>query len=481
MTILIKNADIHIIDLKTRLPFKYGIATMTSAPHVFVRVEINIDGRDSFGISADHLPPKWFTKVAEKSLESEIDEMLDVVENAVSIAPGLSASSAFDLWGQILELQNKWGEGKKYPPLLYQFGVSLVERAIIEAVCKDAGISFYEAIRTNLFGVQPGKYFQEIEGFQLNKILPASPIPFANIRQTIGLADPLSDDDIPVEEKLSDGLPQSVQSLIKFYGLKHLKVKLFGDLEKDVNRLTHLADIVKTEIKEGFAFTLDGNEQFHSMDEFKDYWESLISVSGLSMFFSHLMFVEQPFHRDIALDSDVLSGLKDWNKRPLMIIDESNDRLESLQQALQIGYHGTSHKNCKGVFKSLMNACLLYQYRKDNPNEKYILSCEDLASVGPVSTIQDMAVAGALGIDSIERNGHHYFKGLSAFPEEVQKQVLSAHSDLYHPSEAGWPTLSISNGKISLDSINRSHFGVGYVINPELFEPVSQWKENNRS
>ena len=62
MLIRIINASIHLIDLKTRLPFKYGIATMTSAPHAFVRLHIEVDGQQSFGIAADSLPPKWFTK-----------------------------------------------------------------------------------------------------------------------------------------------------------------------------------------------------------------------------------------------------------------------------------------------------------------------------------------------------------------------------------------------------------------------------------
>ena len=40
-----------------------GIATMTRLPHVFVRVQLDVDGQAQWGISADHLPPKWFTKV----------------------------------------------------------------------------------------------------------------------------------------------------------------------------------------------------------------------------------------------------------------------------------------------------------------------------------------------------------------------------------------------------------------------------------
>ena len=42
MSIEILDGDIHLIDLETRLPFKYGIATMTEAPHAFVRLQVRV-------------------------------------------------------------------------------------------------------------------------------------------------------------------------------------------------------------------------------------------------------------------------------------------------------------------------------------------------------------------------------------------------------------------------------------------------------
>ena len=45
MSVRIKNATIHRIDLKTRMPFKYGIATMTEVPMIFVSVAIETNGK----------------------------------------------------------------------------------------------------------------------------------------------------------------------------------------------------------------------------------------------------------------------------------------------------------------------------------------------------------------------------------------------------------------------------------------------------
>src|SRR5207247_7825279 len=136
----------------------------------------------------------------------------------------------------------------------------------------------------------------------------------------------------------------------------------------------------------------------------------------------------------------------------------------SLPQALRLGYAGTSHKNCKGVFKGIVNACLLAHRRRQQPHGSVILSGEDLANIGPVALLQDLAVCAALGIASVERNGHHYFAGLSMFPEDVQRQMLEAHGDLYHTSPQGWPTLAIRDGRLQLDSVNNAPFGICPVI-----------------
>src|SRR5207244_2397169 len=196
-----------------------------------------------------------------------------------------------------------------------------------------------------------------------------------------------------------------------------------------------------------------GNEQFHALGEFQDFWEAVHRQSELRRFLVHLLFVEQPFHRDVALQAAALQGLKDWAGRPSLIIDESDADLESLPQALRLGYAGTSHKNCKGVFKGITNACLLAHRRREQPHRSVILSGEDLANIGPVALLQDLAVCAALGIASVERNGHHYFAGLSMFPEEVQHQILKAHGDLYRVSRDGWPTLAIQDGSLSIHSL----------------------------
>lgn len=76
-------------DIATRMPFKYGIATMTDVPHVFVSVKIHVNGTESTRHSADHLPPKWFTKDPEAPVEREIADMEAVIMEAIETARGI--------------------------------------------------------------------------------------------------------------------------------------------------------------------------------------------------------------------------------------------------------------------------------------------------------------------------------------------------------------------------------------------------------
>src|SRR6516225_8554736 len=127
MRIHIRDGDIHLHDTRTRLPFKYGIATMTSAPHLFLRLRVEVDGRPATGIASDGLAPKWFTKDPARPIEEETHEMLRVIENALRLAVGMKADSAFDAWLAVHQAQSEWGKREGLPPLLTQFGTSLVE------------------------------------------------------------------------------------------------------------------------------------------------------------------------------------------------------------------------------------------------------------------------------------------------------------------------------------------------------------------
>jgi hypothetical protein len=474
MNIRILEGSIHRIDLHTRMPFKYGIATMTHMPQVFVRLVCEVDGQSCEGVSSDLLPPKWFTKIPEKDPQLEIEEMLLAIRNALSLATGMQGDSAFNLWLELKDAQGRWATEQNLPPLLAHFGTSLVERALIDGVCRATGKSFATALHENVLGVRLGDIHAELMGKEPRDLLPAQPLASVIARHTVGLADPLTDADISSGDRLQDGLPQSLEDCIRTYGLRHFKLKVNGQPASDLARLQQIAAILEAHAPADYAFSLDGNEQFKSIEAFRAFWESLQDEPSLTAFLKHLYFVEQPLHRDFALSDAAGSALKDWPNGPPTIIDESDSDLTSLPRALSLGYAGTSHKNCKGVFKGIANRCLLLHRTLTQPERPWLMSGEDLCNQGPIALLQDLAVMGALGIESVERNGHHYVAGLSAYAEEVQRQVLEAHPDLYHATTKSWPSLTIESGRISLRSINQAPFGNGFVLPCSGFTDVTR-------
>ena len=75
--------EVFVLHTRTRFPFRYGIASMTDVPHLFLRTRVAVAGKSSFGLTAEGLPPKWFTKNPNTTFEQDLPEMLRVIRNWV--------------------------------------------------------------------------------------------------------------------------------------------------------------------------------------------------------------------------------------------------------------------------------------------------------------------------------------------------------------------------------------------------------------
>lgn len=475
MPLRVLHTDLVVNDLTLRLPFRFGITTLTRVPHLFARAAVEIDGRVTHGVAADNLVPKWFTKNPAASFHDDIAEIIEVVRHACVAAVEVGAhASVHALWKHLYGAQEFWARPRGYPPLLSGFGVSLVERAVIDAFCQAIGATFAQAARTNALGFEIADLRRERLAAPA-EFLPPAPHPSVIARHTVGLTDPLTTAEIPANERVDDGLPQSLEECVGAYGLTHFKIKLAGDLDFDRARLRALAALLDR-IAPGCAFTVDGNEAFREVAPFRAQWEELCADPAIARFLRGLIFVEQPLHRDVALSPATAAGLLAWPDRPPIIIDESGGEPNALPLALAGGYAGASHKNCKGVFWGLASACLIAQHRRAEPARPLFLSGEDLTNLGPVALLQDLAVAATLGIAHVERNGHHYFRGLSQFPASVQRAALHLHPDLYREHERGFPTLRVEQGRISTRSIVAAPFGSTVPIDPAEFTPLEEWE-----
>lgn len=471
--IRIESIELFTCRLRTRFPFRYGIAEMTELPHLFLRLNARFGNKPFTGLAADHLPPRWFKKDPRQPLDAETRELFAVIRRAARAAIGSKARTPFDWWLDAYSDQMAWARAAGLPPLLAHFGVTLVERALIEASAKAAGVPFHRHLLSGGLGFAPKAVHPELAGFEWRHAFPQTPKTRIHVRHTVGLDDPIEASDLKAEDSVEDGLPQSLADAIDTYGLRHFKIKLSGDASRDEERLAKLAFCFERHCPHGYAYSLDANEYYSSMAAFRDAWERLSARSRLDLGHRRLLFVEQPVSRDHAFDAPLAdSSPGKWKERPPIIIDESDAEIDSLPRALELGYSGTSHKNCKGVFKGLANHCLLAKRRTEAGSTAYLLTGEDLSNIGPVALLQDLTVQASLGVSTVERNGHHYFKGLSAFPRQVNEHMLRDHPDLFHQHENGFATVWIKEGTMEIESLTRAPFGPASAIDPGFAKQI---------
>ena len=455
---------------RTRFPFRYGIASMTDVPHLFVRTKVTVAGKSSMGLSAEGLPPKWFTKDPTTTFGQDLPQMLEVISHAANLAEQIARNplSYFDFWRELYRQQSEWANDRRIAPLLANLGVSLVERAVLDGLCRLAGKPLHRMVAMDRLGLRLGEIYAALSDFQPRDLLPAAPLASCFVRHTVGLGDGLSPADIPAAERVEDGLPQDLEGSIRAYGLRYFKIKLFADPERDLPRLRDLNRLFMRETGGDFFATLDGNENFKSFDAFREFWRKASGDHALRDLWQRIIVVEQPVHRAHALGAEAGDSLRAWPVRPQLIIDESDGAVGDLPRGLDLGYDGTSHKNCKGIVKGIANACLLEMHRRQG--RQVVLTGEDLCNLGPVALLQDLAMMSLLGIGHVERNGHHYYRGLGMWPADWQDEVLTTHGDIYERHRDGFACLRICEGRIALDSVNTAPFGVKTLFDPSRFE-----------
>jgi hypothetical protein len=418
----VAQIDLLERDVALRMPFRFGVVTLTAAPQAFARARIRLeDGREAEGAAAELLAPKWFDKDPALSNEDNIDQLRR------SLGAAREAYLAH-------EPRTAWAHASPARGLVQNYGPALLDRALLDALCRALGVPFYEAVRRNLVGAPA------VEGMDLGAFFATlAPRGRVAARHTVGLVDPLTAAD--QSSRVDDGLPETLEEVVARYGQRYFKLKVGGDARADVERLSAIAAVLDR-IDGPYHATLDGNEQYDDMAGVAELWARMKGEVRLARLVSSVLFVEQPVKRQKALAAKV-EGID----RPV-IIDESDDALDAFPRAKALGYRGVSSKTCKGIYKSLLNAARCRTW-----GEGYFLSGEDLTIQAGLALQQDLALVSLLGLTHVERNGHHYVNGMAGLPEGEQAGFLASHPDLYERSH-GAVRVRIERGELAIASLS---------------------------
>jgi hypothetical protein len=379
--------------------------------------------------------------------------------------------SVFDGWWRVYRDRVHSRPQTAADRLVRGFGVALIERAVMDAACRAARLAFFQALRGDLFGFQAGVVMPELLGWDLRTSLGESPADSIALRHTVGLTDPIRDQDIEASALVQDGLPQSLESYVARHGLRVFKIKLCGRVERDLPRLLDIAELLVKQVPEGLQWTVDGNEQFGDLRELVALLEQLAEPANGRRFLQGLLYVEQPLPRAQSFDAAHAAALAALSARAPVILDEADHGVEAFPRGLELGYRGVSVKNCKGVFRALLNRGLC-----DVRGNGAFQSAEDLTNLGVLALQQDLATCAALGMKHVERNGHHYFRGLDHLPASEAREALRVHAGLYEPLGQG-ASLKITNGKLDLRSLQSIGYGYATAVHTSERRALSTWPE----
>ena len=469
MKVKVEQVDRFERDVRLRLPFRFGVITVTESIHAIIRVQVSLaDGRSSEGVAAEALGAKWFEKSPSFTDAQNLDQLRQSLDIAIDHYKAQGFATPFGLFAGTYRMQQARGAELGLNPLVASYGPALLDRAILDALGKATGRSFAAMISSNAPGITATELTPDISDVQLQPFLAnLKPAATIDLRHTVGLVDPLTAADRPAADRVNDGLPETLEEVVSYYRGRYYKLKVGGDIRADLDRLSRIASVLDAGAGD-YRVTLDGNEQYDDVDGIVELWRRVEETPALARMVQATLFIEQPIKRAAALSRPV-TALAAY--RPV-IIDESDGELSSFASALTLGYAGVSSKNCKGFYKSILNASRVARLNAEAGGGSYFMSAEDLTTGPGASVQQDLALVSLLGLTHVERNAHHFIDGMSGVPEDEQNAFVTAHSALYEKLPGKPARLRAQGGKLALGSLACPGFAVGADLNFNAMRPM---------
>jgi hypothetical protein len=437
-------------------PFRFGAVVINAASQLFVRVEIEVEGKGaSVGASAEMLVPKWFDKRGHLSPEQTVSELRRSLAIARDLYLGHQGfETAFGLHTSCLAAQVGACAKEDIPPLAAAYGPAEIDKAVLDALLRSAGVYFFDGMTQNIAGID-ARLSPDLGDNDITQFLArCRRLERVAIRHTVGL-----DDQVEGAGGVADAKENA--------GARYFKLKLNGDPKADAARLTRIGKELAT-LSHDYSVTLDANEQYADLAALNALVDRLDRDSALKPIAAKLLYIEQPMPRDTTRQSP-LGALV----RRDFIIDEADDSYDAFPVARALGYRGISSKSCKGIYKSIINATRAAIWSTED--ERYFISGEDLTCQAGICVQQDLALGALIGVTHAERNGHHYVDGFGEAPAAEAEAYLAAHPDLYI-RDGNRIRLSIHSGDLLTGSLTAPGFATGVHPDWASLLPLEQPK-----
>ena len=437
-------------------PFRFGAVVINASAQVFVRVEIEVEGKStSVGASAELMASKWFDKRAHLSPQQTVEELrrsLAIARDLYLSRPGFE--TAFAVHAARIAAQVEACAKEDIPPLAGAFGPAEIDKAILDALLRGLGVNFFDGMQQNIAGID-ARLSPDLRDDDIAQFLSGRQrLERVAIRHTVGLDDKVEG---------AGGVADTCENA----GARYFKLKLNGNPEHDVARLTRIGNEL-ARLPYDYRVTLDANEQYADLTALGVLVDRLDRDRALGPIATKLLYIEQPMPREITRQSP----LGAWARRDF-IIDEADDSYDAFPAARALRYRGISSKSCKGIYKSIVNATRAAKWSAGG--EKFFVSGEDLTCQAGLGVQQDLALGALIGVTHAERNGHHYVDGFGDTPAAEAQAFLTAHPDLY-VRDGKNVRLFVQNGDLLTGSLTSPGFATGVHPDWSALSPLEQPK-----
>jgi L-alanine-DL-glutamate epimerase-like enolase superfamily enzyme len=409
--ISLKQVRVFTERVEYRTPIKFGGRVVTDAEVVNVEMDVETrDGQQGSGFGSMPMGNAWGWPSQVVSGEKTLAAMLALARRYVELADHYAgcahpldithelASSLDSLADEAVQAE---GVQEAMPRLAQLLAVSPVEAAIHDAYGKTLGQSAFNVLGEEFVNRDLAAYLNDdFGGEYLDRYTLREPKPKMPLYHLVGALDPLTDADI--DQRLDDGLPETLGEWILADGLTHMKIKLAGDdLEWDVARVAAVErTAAEAQAKRGcnqWHYSLDFNEKCANVQYVLDFLARLEETSPQAL--ARAQYIEQPTHRDLRANPE--NRMHAAAKIKPVVIDESLVDFDSLLLSREQGYSGVALKACKGQSEALLMGAAAQKYNM-------FLCVQDLTCIG-ASFLHSASIAARIPtIAAIEGNGRQY-------------------------------------------------------------------------
>jgi L-alanine-DL-glutamate epimerase-like enolase superfamily enzyme len=394
-----------------RTPIKFGGRVVNDAVLLNVTVAVETrDGRRGEGFGSMPMGNVWAWPSDQVSGDTTLAALLEFGERFVAAADNyknmghpleITHELATTHAGITQEVSEKLSPSEPMPRLAQLVAASPVEAAIYDAYGKALGENAYNLLGSDFMSRDLAGYLtDEFQGEYLDQYTTRQCKPRMPLYHLVGALDPLFDGDI--NQRIDDGLPETLGEWILADGLTHLKIKLNGDdLAWDVERVANIeraaSEAQRQRGCDGWHYSLDFNEKCANVKYVLDFLAKTEERSPAAL--RRVQYIEQPTHRDLRANPE--NRMHEAAKIKPVVIDESLIDLESLLLAREQGYSGVALKACKGHSEALLMGAAAQKHG-------LFLCVQDLTCVG-ASLLHSATIAARIPtVAAIEANGRQF-------------------------------------------------------------------------